>query len=75
MLFDFLILLTIPGLIIMLIWNAWLYELTLYEPKIPDDELTIKIKILKQKIDAAIVSRNFDRINSDGKNDGVGSSY
>jgi len=74
-LFDFLLLMTIPGLIIMLIWNAWLYELTLYEPRISDDELTIKIKILKQKIDAVIVSRNFDRINSDGKNDGVGSSY
>ena len=59
----------------MLIWNAWLYELTLYDPKITDDELTIRIKILKQKIDAVIVSRNFDRINSDGKNDGVGSSY
>ena len=44
----------------MLIWNAWLYELTLYDPKITDDELTIKIKILKQKIDAVIVSRNFD---------------
>lgn len=73
--FDFLLLMTIPGLIIMLIWNAWLYELTLYEPRISDDELTIKIKILKQKIDAVIVSRNFDRINSDGKNDGVGSSY
>lgn len=66
---------TIPGLIIVLIWNAWLYELTLYEPRISDDELTIKIKILKQKIDAVIVSRNYDRINSDGKNDGVGSSY
>ena len=59
----------------MLIWNAWLYELTLYDPKITDDELTIKIKILKQKIDAVIVSRNFDRINSNGKNDGMGSSY
>ena len=66
---------TIPGLIIMLIWNAWLYELTLYDPKITDDELTIKIKTLKQKIDAVIVSRNFDRINSNGKNDGMGSSY
>jgi hypothetical protein len=74
-LFDFLLLMTIPGLIIVLIWNAWLYELTLYEPRISDDELTIKIKILKQKIDAVIVSRNYDRINSDGKNDGVGSSY
>ena len=66
---------TIPGLIIMLIWNGWLYELTLYEPRISDDELTIKIKMLKQKIDMVIVSRNFDRINSDGKNDGMGSSY
>lgn len=73
--FDFLLLITLPGLIVMLIWNAWLYELTLYEPKIPDDELTIRIKILKQKIDAVIVSRKLDRINSDGKNDGVGSSY
>jgi len=74
-LFDFLLLMTIPGLIIMLIWNGWLYELTLYEPRIPDDELTIKTKMLKQKIEAVIVSRNFDRINSDGKNDGMGSSY
>ena len=73
--FDFLLLMTLPGLIVMLIWNAWLYELTLYEPKIPDDELTIRIKILKQKIDAVIVSRKLDRINSDGKNDGMGSYY
>ena len=48
--FDFLLLITLPGLIVVLIWNAWLYELTLYEPKIPDDELTIRIKILKQFI-------------------------
>tara|TARA_B100000497_G_C7298281_1_gene203151 strand:- start:178 stop:381 length:204 start_codon:yes stop_codon:yes gene_type:complete len=66
---------TIPGLIIMLIWNAWLYELTLIDPKITDDELTIKIKILKQKIDSVIVSRNFDRINRDGKNDGMGFTH
>ena len=73
--FDFLLLITLPGLIVMLIWNEWLYELTLYEPKIPDDELTIRIKILKQKIDAVIVSRKLDRINSDGKDDGMGSYY
>tara|TARA_R100000951_G_C2650386_1_gene184177 strand:- start:4153 stop:4332 length:180 start_codon:yes stop_codon:yes gene_type:complete len=59
----------------MLIWNAWLYELTLIDPKITDDELTIKIKILKQKIDSVIVSRNFDRINRDGKNDGMGFTH
>ena len=41
----------------------------------PDTIGPLISKPLKQKIEAVIVSRNFDRINSDGKNDGMGSSY